>query len=70
MGKAGENMSTLDAASFVRQYWLMFTSFRNLHTQSLLKATNEIFEAVLGSELGNRLWRYAQQIHFKKGDYL
>jgi Ca2+-binding EF-hand superfamily protein/CRP-like cAMP-binding protein/anti-anti-sigma regulatory factor len=60
----------LDRAAFVRGYWLMFDSFRKLHTQALLKATYEIFEAVLGAEVGNRLWRYAEQQQFRAGDFL
>ena len=41
-----------------------------MHTQAVLKATYEIFEAVLGSEVGNRLWRYAEQIHYPKGEFI
>merc|ERR1719317_502035 len=62
--------SLLQRASFIRLHWLMFDSFRKLHTRSLLMATYEIFEAVLGSDIGRRIWRYAEQRKFKKGDYL
>jgi len=62
--------SLLERASFIRLHWLMFDSFRKLHTRALLMATYEIFEAVLGSEIGRRIWRYAEQRKFKKGEYL
>ncbi len=60
----------LERAAYVRGYWLLYDSFRKLHTQAVLKATYEIFEAVLGEEVGNRLWRYAEQVKFKAGELL
>jgi len=60
----------LERASWIRLHWLLFDSFRKLHTRALLMATYEIFEAVLGSDIGRRIWRYAEQRKFKKGDYL
>ena len=62
--------SLLERATYVRAYWLLFNSFRKLHTQAVLKATYEIFEAVLGTEVGNRLWRYAEQIKYPKGSFI
>jgi len=62
--------SLLDRASFVRLHWLLFDSFRKLHTRALLMARYEIFVALLGSEIGRRIWRYAEQREFKAGDYL
>lgn len=62
--------SLLKRAAYVRAYWLMFDSFRKLHTQAVLKATYEIFEAVLGTEVGNRLWRYAEQIQYPAGAFI
>jgi len=62
--------SLLERASFIRLHWLMLDSFRKLHTRALLMATYEIFEAVLGSDIGRRIWRYAEQRNFKKGEYL
>jgi Ca2+-binding EF-hand superfamily protein/CRP-like cAMP-binding protein/anti-anti-sigma regulatory factor len=60
----------LERAAFVRGYWLLFDSFQKLHTQAVLKANFEIFEAILGTEAGNRLWRYAEKIKFKAGEFL
>jgi len=60
----------LERAAWIRLHWLMFDSFRKLHTRALLMATYEIFEAVLGSDIGRRIWRYAERRNFKKGDYL
>merc|ERR1719233_2465239 len=60
----------LERASWIRLHWLMFDSFRKVHTRALLMATYEIFEAVLGSDIGRRIWRYAEQRKFKKGEYL
>ena len=60
----------LERAAFVRGYWLLFDSFRKLHTQAVLKANFEIFEAILGTEIGNRLWRYAEKLKFKAGEFL
>ena len=48
----------------------MSSFFRKLHTQAVLKATYEIFEAVLGTEVGNRLWRYAEQIQYPAGAFI
>ena len=62
--------SLLERAAYVRAYWLLFDSFRKLHTQAVLKATYEIFEAVLGTEVGNRLWRYAEQIQYPAGAFI
>merc|ERR1719233_744238 len=62
--------SLLERASFIRLHWLMFDSFRKLHTRALLMATYEIFEAVLGSEIGRRIWRYVEKREFKAGEYL
>jgi len=62
--------SLLERASFVRLHWLMFDSFRKLHTKALLKAEFEIFEAVLGPVIGGRIWRYAERREFKAGQYL
>jgi len=62
--------SLLERASFIRLHWLMLDSFRKLHTRALLMATYEIFEAVLGTAIGTRIWRYAEQRKFKKGEYL
>ena len=39
--------SLLERATYVRAYWLLFNSFRKLHTQAVLKATYEIFEQIL-----------------------
>jgi CRP-like cAMP-binding protein/Ca2+-binding EF-hand superfamily protein len=60
----------LERAAYVRGYWLLFESFRKLHTQAVLKATYEIFEAVLGTEVGKRLWRYAEQIKYSAGSFI
>ena len=60
----------LERAAYVRGYWLLLDSFRKLHNQAVLKANFEIFEAILGSEAGNRLWRYAEQQTFKAGEFL
>jgi len=62
--------SLLERASFIRLHWLVFDSFRKLHTRALLMATYEIFEAVLGSDIGRRIWRYAEQREFKRGEFL
>jgi len=62
--------SLLERASFIRLHWLLFDSFRKLHTRALLMARYEIFVALLGSEIGRRIWRYAEQREFKAGDYL
>jgi len=60
----------LERASHIRLHWLMYDSFRKLHTKALLMATYEIFEAVLGCEIGGRIWRYAEQREFKENEYL
>jgi len=60
----------LERASWIRLHWLMFDSFRKLHTRALLKATYEIFGAVFGSNIGRRLWRYAEKRKLQKGEYL
>ena len=64
--------SLLARAQEIRCHWFaLFESFRKLHTQAVLKATYEIFEAVLGVQGGaNRLWRYAEQIKFARGSFL
>merc|ERR1719233_2384119 len=62
--------SLLERTSFIRLHWLMFDSFRKLHTRALLMATYEIFEAVLGSEIGRRIWRYVEKREFKEGEFL
>ena len=60
----------LQRATAVRRQWLVFDSFRKLHTQAILKATFEAFEAVLGSVTGNHLWKYAQKLQFFKGEII
>jgi len=60
----------LERAWHIRLHWLMYDSFRKLHTKALLMATYEIFEAVLGCEIGGRIWRYAEQREFKANEYL
>ena len=36
----------------------------------MLKATYEAFEAVLGSRLGNRLWKYAIKVELEEGEII
>ena len=60
----------LQRATIVRRQWLVFDSFKKLHTQAILKATFEAFEAVLGSVVGNHLWKYAQKLEFAKGEII
>jgi len=62
--------SLLERASFINLHWLLFDSFRKLHTKALLKTEFEIFEAVLGTVDGGRIWRYAERRDFKAGQYL
>ena len=48
----------------------MFDSFRKLHTRALLIASYEIFETVFGPYIGRRIWRYAERLEFKSGEFL
>ena len=61
----------LNRAACLRKHWLLFPSFSRLHTQAVLKNTYEIFEAILGGQqVGNRLWKYAEQLKFPQGYFI
>jgi len=62
--------SILYRASFIRLHWLMFDSFRKLHTRALQTASYEIFQSLFGPYIGKRIWRYAERREFKSGEFL
>ena len=60
----------LKRASKLRANWLLYDSFMKIHTEAQLKLKFEVFEAVLGSEIGHELWKYATYKDIKKGQFL
>lgn len=49
----------LARATEIRAQWLVFDSFRKAHSEAIIKASCEAFEAVIGSDVGANLWKYA-----------
>ena len=62
----------LDRASKLRSNWLIFDSFKKLHTEAQLRQKFELLEVALGTSanVGHDLWRYGQPIEKKKGDLI
>lgn len=61
----------LSRSAKIRQLWLVFDSFRKVHTEALIKTSCETFEAVIGStHVGTSLWKYASLKRVAKGELL
>lgn len=62
----------LERASKLRANWLIFDSFKKLHTEAQLRQKFELLEVALGTSanVGHDLWRYGQPIEKKKGDLI
>lgn len=57
----------LSRAAEIRSQWLVFDSFRKAHSEAIIKASCEAFEAVIGSDVGSNLWKYASLRTLDKG---
>lgn len=61
----------LARAQNIRELWLVFDSFRKVHTEALIKTSCETFEAVIGSSsVGTTLWKYASLQRVAEGELL
>ena len=49
----------LRRAASLRSNWLIFKSFKKLHEEAQLRKKFQIFEVVLGSDIGEDLTKYA-----------
>lgn len=62
----------LDRAAKLRSNWLIFNSFKKLHTEAQLRQKFELLEVALGSSanVGHDLWKYGRPIEMKKGELI
>ena len=60
----------LARATEIRSQWLVFDSFRKAHSEAIIKTSCEAFEAVIGSDVGANLWKYATLRTLDKGQVL
>lgn len=59
----------LERAAKLRVNWLIFDSFKKLHTEAQLRVKFELLEVALGSsaDISHDLWKYGRPVEVKKG---
>ena len=71
MDRAAEIVETriLDRAAKLRKNWLIFDSFKKLHTEAQLRIKFELLEVALrgSADISHDLWKYGRPIEVKKG---